>query len=46
MMSVAGGWEESGRVKDRQTKEETYVQEDEGRRDKPDECGSESKGVG
>lgn len=41
MMCVKGGWEEKGREK-----EETYVQEDEGGRDTPDEYGSESEDMG
>lgn len=46
MMCVKDGWEERGREKDKQTKEEAYVQEDEGGRDTPDEYGSEYEGVG
>lgn len=43
-MCVKDGWEERGREKDKQTKEEAYVQE--GGRDTPDEYGSECEGVG
>lgn len=46
MMCVKDGWEERGREKDKQTKEEAYVQEGEGGRDTPDEYGSECEGVG